>query len=117
MSRQRPYGTFEEAYILLLNTSNSELYKEFVQQLKGFDELGKQGKTNRMRLPAKFLLNHQEYIPFWQCLSRMYGEIFAEPSESYIYTENISMLIEVLTDLYNRVCDDRIKDHDYNFDY
>lgn len=117
MSKQRPYGTFEEAYVLLLNLNDNQLYTEFMNELHGFNELGKEGKATRMRLPSKFLLSHDEYVIFWQCLSRMYGEVFENPVESYVYTCNLDAMIYSLEQAYNSIVDVVVYDHDYSFVY
>lgn len=117
MSRQRPYGSMMEAYILLLLTYDRQVFEDFLNDCRGFQELGDLGNTERMRLPATYIIPNPIYIPFWQCLCRMYGEIFANASESYVCTSNLHMLIYDLECCYNRVKDETILIHDPDFKY
>lgn len=114
MSRQRPYGTFEEAYILMLSIYNKNLFEAFLYDCKRFADLGSKNKIEKMRLPATYILgiNGRSYIPFWQCLSRMYGEMFGNPSDSYVYTENLDMMIYNIEHIYEQVKDEKFLVHD-----
>ncbi len=117
MSKQRPYGSFEEAYILWLINNDNKTYKRFIKNCRGFEDLGKQGKTKRMRLPAIFLEDYKEYILFWQCLCRQYGEMFMIASDSYIYTDNLSMMLEYLDSIYEHVKDEPVLINDNYFEF
>ena len=117
MSRQRPYGSMMEAYILVLLDYDRQVFENFLNECKGFQKLGDQGKTERMRLPATYIFLNQIYIPFWQCLCRMYGEIYANASESYVYTNNLDIMIYNLEYCYGQVKDDHIQKHDPDFKY
>ena len=117
MSRQRPYGSMMEAYILVLLTYDRQVFEKFLNECRGFQELGDQGKLERMRLPTAYRIIHRIYIPFWQCLCRMYGEIFANASESYVYTNNLDIMIYDLEHCYEQVKDDHIQNHDLDFKY
>ena len=70
-----------------------------------------------MRLPGTYIIHHPIYIPFWHCLCRMYGEIFADVSESYVYTNNLGIMIYDLEYCYGQVKDVHLQKHDPDFKY
>lgn len=117
MSKQRPYHTMMEAYILMLTINDKQMFEHFLDECRGFAKLGEEGMTERMRLPASYCFTTNQYVPFWQCLCRMYGEMFINSSESYVYTSNLQMLIYDLEYYYDRVKDETILIHDPNFKY
>lgn len=117
MSRQRPYGDFEEAYIdLMLNNAPKEL-DDFILYLiyaSNTDLLCYRNNDNFLRFMGAidylcdqvyfpFMFYHNEYLEtLWMCLCRMYGEVCGDDvvrnslSESYIPISNIKMALDDL---------------------
>ena len=117
MSKQRPYGDFEEAYIdLMLNNAPKEL-DDFVLYLiyaSNVDSLCYRNNNNflwftgaidysydRVYFPVIFY--HTRYLQaLWICLCRMYGEVCGDTVscsslfESYIPRANIKMALDDL---------------------
>jgi hypothetical protein len=117
MSRQRPYGDFEEAYIdLMLNNAPKEL-DDFILYLiyaSNVDSLSYRSNDNFLRFKGAIdysydevhfpmVLYNSEYLhALWMCLCRMYGEVCGDHMlrrslfRSYIPISNIKMALDDL---------------------
>ena len=99
MSKQRPYGTFEEAFYNELVTRHFEDFDELMLDITYFHYVNNQNRDiTSMVLPWKYIFgthgkNHIIVI-FWQCLCYQWGECSSNITESYIPSKNLDMLID-----------------------
>lgn len=104
MAKQIPYCDFDEAYILLLNTLDHNKFRNFVDVLKKIDLKTFGGESYKVYIPFEFIFE-PTYTIFWQCLCRMYGEMFKQITQSYILSDNLDMMIQYLEAIYYLVED------------
>ena len=94
MSKQRPYGNFEEAYLsILMNFYKNDL-DALINKITSFDK-----KYIDAIIPSDFFYNKPHIKFFWLCLCYMYGEIDNTSSEHFIKTayipkENICICLD-----------------------
>ena len=101
MSKQRPYGTFEEAYALIIMEITPNKFNRFIEDLINTMINIDQSEYPSMYADMLFYRTYPRYvIDFWLCLCRMYGEMdVMEPAFSYISTRNTQLVIEYIKDL------------------
>lgn len=99
MAKQIPYCDFDEAYILLLNTLDHNKFRNFVDALKKIDLKTFGDESYKVYIPFEFIFE-PTYTIFWQCLCRMYGEMFKQITQSYILSDNLDIMIQVLESVY-----------------
>ena len=124
MSRQRPYGDFEEAYIDMMLNNAPRALDDFLIYLiyaSNVDLLCYRNNDNFLWFKSAIdYSNDQVYFPvifyrneylqmLWLCLCRMYGEVCGDHVlrcsifKSYIPISNIEMALDDL-----RYCIDRV---------
>lgn len=101
MSKQRPYGTFDEAYTLIIMKITPNKFNRFIEDLINTMVNIDQSKYPLIYADMLLYRTYPRYIiNFWLCLCRMYGEMdVMEPVSSYIYTENTQLILEYIKDL------------------
>lgn len=99
MSKQRPYRSFEEAYLEQTLIKNPEEFDEFVLELIKFNILADTDPNfYEMRLP--YIFSDAEFVKiYWYCLCRLFGEVYTEYQgalnwSNYIPKENLEMALE-----------------------
>lgn len=103
MAKQIPYCDFDEAYILLLNTLDHDKFRKFIDVLKKNNIIKTFGyKSCKLYIPFDFIFE-PTYTIFWQCLCRMYGNMFKQVTQSYIYSDNLYKVIAYLETVYNTI--------------
>lgn len=99
MSKQRPYGTFEEAYVIQMLTRIPEVFDDLVLSLIDADILlDKVPAWRYIQLPFRFY-DEPLICEYWNGLCRMYGSVFTFDRMNYILAENLDLCIYHLVDL------------------
>lgn len=99
MSRQRPYGTFEESYMIQMLDRIPEVLDEFVLSMIEFKKLSYRIHNLKIiRLP--FIFCDEPLIrEYWYGLCRMYGDVYGIKENNYILAENIDLCVDHIIDL------------------
>lgn len=103
MSRQRPYGTFEESYIIQMLDRIPEVLDDFVcgmiRSMIEFENLSDRvHDLKKIHLP--FIFYDEPLIrEYWYGLCRMYGDICTIKENNYILAENIDLCVDHIIDL------------------
>lgn len=102
MSRQVPYGSFEDGLILQILNKIPDIFDDFVLELVRYNTLAEERPDfGSMRLP--WIFYDQPLIEvYWSCLCRMYGQVYLRhwPRDyvyDYIPYENISLAVQHVT--------------------
>lgn len=103
MSRQRPYGTFEEGYVIQILDRVPEDFDEFVLEMIRFEKFIKT-HSNIEFVGLPFIFTDSPLIrEYWYCLCRMYGEITIPKENNYILAENFPLLVDHLIDILHSI--------------
>lgn len=103
MSKQRPYGTFEEAYMIQMLTRIPEVLDDLILSLIDANILlYKVPAWRYIQLPFRFY-DEPLICEYWNGLCRMYGHISVCDQDNYILAENLDLCIEHLVDLIDYV--------------
>jgi len=104
MSKQRPYGTFEEAYMIQMLTRIPEVLDDFIFSLIDLNDL--LNKIDPLFSFKYIQLQRRFYdepliCEYWKGLCRMYGHVSVYDEANYILAENFNLCIEHLVYLIN----------------
>ena len=99
MSRQRPYGTFEEGYVIQILDRIPEDFDDFILiTILNEKRINENPVWKQIGFP--FIFEDSPLIEeYWYGLCRMYGEIFEDKDANYILAENFRLLVDHLIDI------------------
>ena len=99
VNKKRPYGTFEEAYMIQMLTRIPEILDDFIFSIISLNDVFEMIQDfGIIHLPFRFY-DEPLICEYWNGLCRMYGNIFTFDRMNHIPSKNFSLCTEHLVNI------------------